>query len=173
MALRGASTHSTIVADVQYNARGQRTLIVLGNGVTTTSTSDPTSRRLTRQQVVRDRSGAAVPARDGVHPSWLHPGPGALPAFAESFTRDAGCNRVEQVHSVAASASASHYSGNKQDSKSDLDISISVGSVERRFFDGVDVYGHVRIRLRWCTVSSREMELQGFRRMCSGGMELR
>jgi hypothetical protein len=38
VALRGASTHSTIVADVQYNAPGQRTLIVLGNGVTTTST---------------------------------------------------------------------------------------------------------------------------------------
>jgi hypothetical protein len=36
--LRDAPTSSTIVADVQYNAPGQRTLIVLGNGVTTTST---------------------------------------------------------------------------------------------------------------------------------------
>jgi YD repeat-containing protein len=64
VALRDAPTSSTIVADVQYNARGQRTLIVHGNGVTTTSTYDPHTFRLTRQHAVRDPAGAAVSVQD-------------------------------------------------------------------------------------------------------------
>jgi RHS repeat-associated protein len=64
LTLRGASTSTTVVDDVQYNARGQRTRIVHGSGVTTTSTYDPFSFRLTRQHAVRDPSGTPVSLQD-------------------------------------------------------------------------------------------------------------
>jgi RHS repeat-associated protein len=64
LTLRGAVDSTTIVADVQYNARGQRTRIVHGSGVTTTSTYDPFSFRLTRQHAVRDPSGTPVSLQD-------------------------------------------------------------------------------------------------------------
>src|SRR5690606_30481621 len=46
--LRGTTPASGYVTDIQYNARGQRTSITYGSGVTTTYTYDADTFRLTR-----------------------------------------------------------------------------------------------------------------------------
>ncbi|GIX46751.1 MAG: hypothetical protein KatS3mg131_0962 [Candidatus Tectimicrobiota bacterium] len=56
--LRGAAAATVFVADIDYNARGQRERIAYGNGVVTTYAYDPLTFRLTRLRTVR--SGGEV-----------------------------------------------------------------------------------------------------------------
>ncbi len=56
--LRGAATATAFISDIDYNARGQRTLIAYGNGATTHSSYDPITFRLTHLFTTR---GAAFP----------------------------------------------------------------------------------------------------------------
>src|SRR5947208_7274035 len=51
--LRGAATPTTFVANLDYNAKGQRELIQYGNGASTTYTYDPLTFRLTRLTTTR------------------------------------------------------------------------------------------------------------------------
>jgi RHS repeat-associated protein len=51
--LRGASHSTSFVANIDYNARGQRTLIQYGNGAVTTYDHDAQSFRLTRLKTTR------------------------------------------------------------------------------------------------------------------------
>jgi RHS repeat-associated protein len=51
--LRGATTPTAFVAQIDYDAKGQRTSIVYGNGVRTTYTYDPLTFRLTHCQTLR------------------------------------------------------------------------------------------------------------------------
>ncbi|WP_395110158.1 SpvB/TcaC N-terminal domain-containing protein [Actinomadura sp. SCN-SB] len=51
--LCGASTATTFIADLDYNARGQRTLCVYGNGTRTTFTYEPLTFRLASLRTVR------------------------------------------------------------------------------------------------------------------------
>ena len=55
--LRGAVTATPFVADLDYNAKGQRERIKYGNGAVTTYTYDPRTFRLTRLTTTRTRSG--------------------------------------------------------------------------------------------------------------------
>lgn len=55
--LRGAGTATNFVADIDYNARGQRTLIEYGNGVTTTYDYDDQTFRLTNLNTTRSSDG--------------------------------------------------------------------------------------------------------------------
>jgi RHS repeat-associated protein len=52
--LRGAQTATSFVTDIDYDAKGQRTLIDYGNGVRTTYTYDPLTFRLTHLLTRRD-----------------------------------------------------------------------------------------------------------------------
>lgn len=52
--LRGAAVATTFVADIDYDAKGQRTLIDYGNGVRTTYTYDPLTFRLVHLLTRRD-----------------------------------------------------------------------------------------------------------------------
>ncbi len=51
--LRGAAVATPFVTDIDYNAKGQRTLIDYGNGVRTTYEYDPLTFRLTRLTTTR------------------------------------------------------------------------------------------------------------------------
>ncbi|MFH0340690.1 MAG: toxin TcdB middle/C-terminal domain-containing protein, partial [Chromatiales bacterium] len=51
--LRGAAVATPFVTDIDYNAKGQRTLIDYGNGARTTYESDPLTFRLTRLTTTR------------------------------------------------------------------------------------------------------------------------
>ena len=51
--LRGATFATPFVTDIDYNAKGQRTLIDYGNGVRTTYEYDPLTFRLTRLKTLR------------------------------------------------------------------------------------------------------------------------
>jgi len=51
--LRGAATATTFVADLDYNAKGQRERIEYGNGAVTSYTYDPLTFRLTRLRTTR------------------------------------------------------------------------------------------------------------------------
>jgi len=51
--LRGAATATPFVADLDYNAKGQRERIAYGNGAVTTYTYDPLTFRLTRLRTTR------------------------------------------------------------------------------------------------------------------------
>ena len=51
--VRGDVTPTDIVTDLRYNARGQRTLVVYGNGTQTAYTHDPQTFRLTRLHTLR------------------------------------------------------------------------------------------------------------------------
>ena len=53
MNLRGAAASTPFVTDIDYNAKGQRTLIDYGNGVRTTYEYDPLTFRLTRLTTTR------------------------------------------------------------------------------------------------------------------------
>jgi RHS repeat-associated protein len=55
--LRGAAAWTTFVADVDYNARGQRAGITYGNGVRTAYEYDPLTFRLARLTTTRDAEG--------------------------------------------------------------------------------------------------------------------
>lgn len=55
--LRGAADSTPFVANLDYNARGQRTLIEYGNGVRTAYTYDDLTFRLTALTTTRDASG--------------------------------------------------------------------------------------------------------------------
>ncbi len=57
--LRGASASTPFVVNIDYNAKGQRTLIEYGNGVTTTYTYDPLTFRLVL--LLTSRDAAAFP----------------------------------------------------------------------------------------------------------------
>lgn len=52
--LRGAGSATTFVADIDYDAKGQRELIAYGNGVVTSYTYDPFTFRLRRLETLRD-----------------------------------------------------------------------------------------------------------------------
>jgi RHS repeat-associated protein len=54
--LRGASTQTPFVTNIDYNARGQRTLIDFGNGARTTYDYDPMTFRLVRLLTRRDQA---------------------------------------------------------------------------------------------------------------------
>jgi RHS repeat-associated protein len=56
--LRGAQAATTFVGNIDYDARGRRTRIDYGNGVSTAYTYDPATQRLTR--LVTTRPGQAV-----------------------------------------------------------------------------------------------------------------
>ena len=51
--LRGAAAATPFVTDIDYDAKGQRTLIDYGNGVRTTYEYDPLTFRLTRLTTTR------------------------------------------------------------------------------------------------------------------------
>ena len=55
--LRGAAEWTTFVADIDYNAKGQRELIEYGNGVQTTYDYDPLTFRLIDLKTTRDSDG--------------------------------------------------------------------------------------------------------------------
>ncbi|MEK6281257.1 MAG: SpvB/TcaC N-terminal domain-containing protein [Acidobacteriota bacterium] len=55
--LGGAAVATTFIDDIDYDARGQRTLIDYGNGVRTTYEYDPLTFRLTRLLTLRDAAG--------------------------------------------------------------------------------------------------------------------
>ena len=55
--LRGAAGWTTFVADIDYNAKGQRELIEYGNGVQTTYDYDPLTFRLINLKTTRDSDG--------------------------------------------------------------------------------------------------------------------
>jgi RHS repeat-associated protein len=63
--LRGAATPTSFVTDIDYNAKGQRTLIAYGNGASTQYEYDPQTFRLTHLFTTR---GAAFPG-DGANPA--------------------------------------------------------------------------------------------------------
>ncbi|MCP9470217.1 MAG: FG-GAP-like repeat-containing protein [Nitrospira sp.] len=52
--LRGVATATVFVADIDYNAKGQRECIAYGNGATTTYAYDPLTFRLTRLTTTRN-----------------------------------------------------------------------------------------------------------------------
>ena len=58
--LRGATDATVFVANLDYNARGQRTLLAHGNGTTTTYAYDPETFRLTELRTARDAGGAVL-----------------------------------------------------------------------------------------------------------------
>ena len=83
--LRGAQQNgqplwTPFVTDIDYDAKGQRTLIDYGNGVRTTYAYDPLTFRLTHLRTRRGAASAAGPALhlrpDGQH----HPHPRRRPA---------------------------------------------------------------------------------------------
>ena len=51
--LRGATTSTPFVTNIDYDAKGQRTRIDYGNGIRTTYAYDPLTFRLTRLQTLR------------------------------------------------------------------------------------------------------------------------
>ncbi len=55
--LRGAAEWTSFVADIDYNAKGQRELIEYGNGVQTTYDYDPLTFRLINLKTTRDSDG--------------------------------------------------------------------------------------------------------------------
>ncbi|MEX1368046.1 MAG: SpvB/TcaC N-terminal domain-containing protein [Nannocystaceae bacterium] len=55
--VRGDLTSTPFVADLRYNARGQRTLVVYGNGTQTSYAYDPLTFRLTQLQTERTADG--------------------------------------------------------------------------------------------------------------------
>ncbi|PID37813.1 MAG: toxin, partial [Proteobacteria bacterium] len=57
---RGAAAWTTFVADIDYNARGQRTRLQRGNGATTTYEYDDETFRLIRQRTTRASDGAVL-----------------------------------------------------------------------------------------------------------------
>ncbi|HEU5367013.1 MAG TPA: RHS repeat-associated core domain-containing protein, partial [Ktedonobacterales bacterium] len=63
--LRGATTPSSFVTNIDYNAKGQRVLIAYGNGASTSYTYDPQTFRLTHLFTTR---GACFPG-DGTNPA--------------------------------------------------------------------------------------------------------
>ncbi|HLF25359.1 MAG TPA: SpvB/TcaC N-terminal domain-containing protein [Anaerolineae bacterium] len=58
--LRGAATWTPFVADIDYNAKGQREFIAYGNGVSTTYAYDPFTFRLTRLTTTRAADSAVL-----------------------------------------------------------------------------------------------------------------
>jgi hypothetical protein len=64
LALRNAATSTTVVGDVGCNARGQRTRIVHGPGVTTTSSYDSCSFWFNWRHTARETSGTRVAIQD-------------------------------------------------------------------------------------------------------------
>ena len=58
--VRGAATWTTLVDDIDYDAKGQREKIVYGNGTTTTYTYDPETFRLVRLKTMRDSDAAVL-----------------------------------------------------------------------------------------------------------------
>ena len=58
--LLGAADATVFVANLDYNARGQRTLLAHGNGTTTTYAYDPETFRLTELRTARDSGGAVL-----------------------------------------------------------------------------------------------------------------
>jgi RHS repeat-associated protein len=66
--LQGAAAATTFVADINYDARGRRTLIEYGNGARTTYAYDPLTSRLVRLHTRRDAS--AFPADGAGPPGW-------------------------------------------------------------------------------------------------------
>jgi hypothetical protein len=58
--LRGAEATTTVVANIDYNAKGQRTAVEYGNGVRTTYLYDPDTFRLTRLKTVRYSDNAGL-----------------------------------------------------------------------------------------------------------------
>jgi RHS repeat-associated protein len=52
--MRGAAETTTLVTNIDYDAKGQRTQIEYGNGVSTTYTYDPNTFRLTKLLTLRD-----------------------------------------------------------------------------------------------------------------------
>ncbi len=62
--VRGAQTATTFVDDVAYNAKGQREVIVYGNGTRTEYTYDPLTFRLARILTTRDADSPATVLQD-------------------------------------------------------------------------------------------------------------
>ena len=58
--MQGASTATSMVTNVDYNARGQRTTIGYGTSIQTAYTYDDRTRMLMRIQTTRERDGAAL-----------------------------------------------------------------------------------------------------------------
>jgi RHS repeat-associated protein len=58
--LRSAQVATSFVTDIDYNAKGQRTLIVYGNGATSTYAYDPKTFRLIRLNTTRAMDSAAL-----------------------------------------------------------------------------------------------------------------
>jgi len=58
--LPGATTETTFVSSIQYNASGQRIHIAYGNGVVTDNTYDATSRRLAQATTIRISNGGRL-----------------------------------------------------------------------------------------------------------------
>jgi RHS repeat-associated protein len=60
--LNGATTSTTIISTIDYNAKGQRTLISLGNGAQTVYTYDPATFRLDTLTTTRSKDSAPLQA---------------------------------------------------------------------------------------------------------------
>jgi RHS repeat-associated protein len=58
--LRGAASTTVFVADIVYNAKGQRVLIDYGNGAVTSYTYEPLTFRLTRLRTTRSRGSEVL-----------------------------------------------------------------------------------------------------------------
>jgi rhodanese-related sulfurtransferase len=58
--LRGAASTTVFVADIDYNAKGQRVLIDYGNGAVTSYTYEPLTFRLTRLRTTRSRGSQVL-----------------------------------------------------------------------------------------------------------------
>lgn len=65
--LRGASTWTTVVENIDYNARGQRILIEYGNGAATTYTYDPEVFRLIGLRTVRASDQTVLQDLEYIH----------------------------------------------------------------------------------------------------------
>src|SRR5262249_52721564 len=61
---------TTFVADIDYDAKGQRELIVYGNGARTEYTYDPLTFRLTRLQTLRDATAFPDDCPASAPPDW-------------------------------------------------------------------------------------------------------
>ncbi len=58
--LAGSATATSMVSSVDYNARGQRTAIAYGNGVSSQYTYDDRTHRVTKVQTIRQSDGAVL-----------------------------------------------------------------------------------------------------------------
>ena len=101
MNLRGAPTATPFVTNIDYDAKGQRTLIEYGNGVKTQYTYDEETFRLIRLRTVRggqtplqdlqytyDPTGNITQIRDDAQKTFFHDNQQVLPENRLCLRRD-------------------------------------------------------------------------------------